>query len=401
MPRYTYHIINHQGKPETGTLEANSASEVAQELKSACRYILAINQDLFSRLSHRVSTPRLNGIERIMFTDHLSSMIRSGTPLMEALETYIKEEKGQKVILVKSIIQRFSQGQPLSVSLAAFPHTFSPLYQALVNAGEVSGSLEESLAYIATDLRRDHEFHERIKSALLYPAFVLGVAIIVISGLIVFVIPRISEITQSFGTNMPLPTRIVSSIAAWLTTNGTLTIFLVVSTIIALSLALRRQKFKAKMLDALLDVPVIGKVLKRYTISRFLQILGGCIRNGVPLIQSFSLIQGVVGHPRYQAACLRLQQRISKGHSLSAAVTHEPELFSASVGSVIKGGEKTGTLSDALMRLSELYEAEIDRDLKRLTDLIEPVLTVILGIVVAAIALAVIAPIYQITSKIK
>jgi type IV pilus assembly protein PilC len=265
----------------------------------------------------------------------------------------------------------------------------------------VSGTLDESLRYISKDLRRDHEFHERIKSALLYPAFVLAVAFIVISGLVVFVIPRLTEITQSFGDDMPLSTQIVSRISLWLSDYGGLVLLAVIGSMISLVFALKKPSFKVKFDSYLLHVPLIGPLMRRYTVSRFLRILGGCIKNGVPLLQSFTIIERVLGHQEYREACQRLEHRIAKGNSLSIALTHEPTLFPASVISLVKGGEKTGTLSQALFRLSSFYEAEIDRDLKRLTDLIEPVLTVILGIIVAAIALAVIAPIYQLTSKIK
>jgi type II secretory pathway component PulF len=327
MPLYTYRIINRNGQTETGSYQADSTAEVAQELKSVCRYILEIREAGISQLFSKLPQSNFSSLERMMFTDHLAAMVKSGTPLVEALETYIQDESGRKVAVVKSLIARISEGMPLSVALSAYPKIFSPLYTALVHAGEVSGTLDESLSYISKDLRRDHEFHERIKSALLYPAFVLAVAFIVISGLVVFVIPRLTEITQSFGDDMPVSTKIVSQISIWLSNYGGLVLLAIVGSLILLVVSLKKPSVKAKFNTLMLRLPLIGPLMRRYTVSRFLRILGGCIKNGVPLLQSFTIIQGVLGHQEYQEACKRLEHRIAKGNSLSIALTHEPTLF--------------------------------------------------------------------------
>ncbi|MDP3955468.1 MAG: type II secretion system F family protein, partial [bacterium] len=201
---------------------------------------------------------------------------------------------------------------------------------------------------------------------------------------------------------LPLMTRIVSSAATFLTSFGPLLILLFVGLVVGFFFLLKNKKTKEKLDPFLLRLPLVGKIIKKYILARFLRVVGSCLKYGVPLGASFATVGAIVGNVYYQQACRRIEVKITKGKSLSEALgEEEASLFPRLLVRSIRGAEKTGSVDEAMIRLSQFYEDDIDRGLKRMTDLIEPALVIVLGIIVAAIAISVIAPIYQMTSKIK
>lgn len=392
-----------KNRQQRGIIHADSKEEAAAQIKKPGWFItylkLGSKQDgLASLFSPKIG---LGAIERILFTDHLAAMIQSGTPLIEALETYQEEEKPQNAQMIESIIQDSKRGKKLSESMAVFPDTFSPLYLALVRAGELSGSLEETLEYLATDLRREKEFYDQVKSALIYPMVVLFVALIVITILVLFVIPRITQVTQSLGDELPTMTRIVSSVAIFLADFGPILLIATLGLIVVGILLIRNRQTRQKLEPRLLKLPVIGDLIQKYILARFLRVLSGSIKYAIPLTQSLANVGDLVDNVVYQKACQRISKFVSTGGSLSQALSQEgSNLFPNIVVKTIRSGEKTGTLHKSMFRLSKFYEAEVDRDLKRLTDLIEPALVIVLGLIVGTTAISVIAPIYELTGRL-
>jgi len=172
--------------------------------------------------------------------------------------------------------------------------------------------------------------------------------------------------------------------------------------IVAIIVLLKNKKTKEKLEPYFLRLPLVGQLLKKYILARFLRIIGSCIKYGISFSSSFNIVGEVVGNIKYKKACERTEAKIVKGVSLSEALSQEKAgLFPRSIVRTIKGAEKTGYVDEAMMRLSKFYEDDIDRELKRITDLIEPAMVIVLGVIVAAIAISVIAPIYQMTARIK
>ncbi|MFH1971258.1 MAG: type II secretion system F family protein [Patescibacteria group bacterium] len=403
MPNYLYKIINKKGEIKSGRISSESKEQVADQIKEDGWYIIEIKDEKKSLLGLSFLAKKINldAFERINFTDHLAALIKAGAPLGETLEAYV-DDGDKRLVIIDSIIKDIRQGKKLSESMAVYPKTFSSLYISLIQAGELTGSLDETLEYLTNELRREYEFKQRIKSALFYPALVLFVALVVILIIILGVIPKIAEVTKSLGGDMPLATKIVTSAAFFLTHYGILISGLIISGIVFLIFLLRIEKTREKIGAYLLKLPMVGKIMKKYILARLLRIIGSCTRYGVILTAALDAGSEVVDNIRYKEACLNINKKIIKGISLSSALSGEGvDLFPGLIVRTIKGAEKTGGLDAALLRLSTQYEIEVDRDLKRLTDLIEPILVVFLGIIVLAIAVSVIGPIYQMTSKIK
>lgn len=404
MAKFSYTITDKQGRSEKGFIEAISREEAASQVKKDNWFIVFLEKEKESKFNLPLfgDKDKFSSFERIVFTDHLVAMFNSGTPLIDALETYCDDESKRGAAIIERMIKEIERGRKLSEAMSSFPKTFSPLYLALVQSGELTGRLDEVLEYMAKELRREYEFSERIKSALLYPALVLIVAFFVVLLLVLVVIPKITVVTKSFGGNLPLVTRIVSSVASALTAFGPLIILLVLVAVVAIFFILRIKKTKEKLDPYLLRLPLVGPLLKKYILARFLRLVGSCVKYGIPLSSSLAIVREVVGNLQYKEACERTNAKVVKGVSLSKALSQEEsDLFPRSIIRTLRGAEKTGYVDEAMLRLSNFYEDGIDRELKRITDLIEPFLVIVLGIIVAAIAISVIAPIYQMTARIK
>lgn len=401
---YNYKITNGRGNDQVGKIEATTREEVAEHIARKNWFIVYIREDQgrLSGLSRLFSHDDFSGLERIVFTDHLAAMIESGTPIVEAVRTYGEEDGKKPIRITQEIIKSVQQGKTLSQALHRFPKTFPPFYTSLVEAGEMTGRLDETLGYLASELRREHEFKERIKSAMIYPIFVLAVAFCVIVLLVFLVIPKITELTKSLGGDLPLSTRIVSRAATYIQLFGPLMLALPFILGFAVFFMLRNPKTKVKVQPYLLKLPLVGTIIRKYIIARFLRIVGSSLKYGIHLTTAFDTVGIVTGNIVYQEACARMKSKVTRGVALSEALGAEGSfLFPNIIVRTVRGAEKTGSVDSSMLRLSGFYESEIDRQLKRVTDLIEPVLVVVLGLIVGSIAISVIAPIYQLTSKIK
>jgi type II secretory pathway component PulF len=402
MAIYSYEITS-KGATQKGRIYADNVEEAALQVKKPGWYIVnlkeeVIGQSRFLFIGFKSAFP---SYDKINFTDHLSSAIGAGTPLQDALDAYV-EEGDRKSEIIDTISKDVQRGRKLSDAMSKHPRIFSPLYTALVEAGEVSGSLDETLAYMANELRREHEFVSKVKSAMFYPIIVLTVSLIVVSLVIGLVVPKIVAITQNFGGDLPTITKIVVAISRFLNSYSWLIGLFILGLIATIAYLLKDAKSKSELKAKLITFPLVGQIMRQFILARFLRIVGSCIKYGIQLPKALELSGGIVDNLRYKAACENINKKITHGQNLSAAFAAEDKLlFPPIISRTIKGGEKTGKVDIGLLRLSSYYEAEVDRNLKRLTELIEPAMIIILGVFVALIAISVIAPIYQMTSRIK
>ena len=393
MSTFTYSIRSKEGLSQQGQIDAESKEDAVKTILRPGWFMTSISSSEGVHKTSSLFSKSMSTLERIVFTDHLAEMVSSGTPIIEAIETYKSDEQTKATRLLSDIVTHVRQGKKLSEAMARHRDVFSPYYVAVVHAGEMTGQLDDSFRYIAKELRREFEFSEKIKSALMYPAFVLVVAFGVIMLLILLVIPKITELTKSFGGELPLATKIVAGGADFLTTYGVL---------VVIGMLLRLPKTKNKLDPYLLKLPLFGTILRHYQLSRFLRVLGSSVEYGIALATACDMVSDIVTSQVYKEAAVRLKTNITKGVSIANGLSREnPLYFPPFIIRSLKGSERTGTAAKALQRIAVFYENDVDRSLHRMTELIQPILTIILGVIVGAIALAVVTPIYQITSKIK
>lgn len=398
---YKYKIGNLKNS-KSGTIEAVSREEAYEMIKKEGWFVLELSEKTLGGLNFSFSpSDVMSDFERINLTDHMASMIGAGTPIREALEAYSDDDSG-KSQLISRIVSDIERGKPLSKALLNFPKIFSPLYIALTKAGEISGSLDDTLSYLANELRREHEFKSKVKSAMFYPSLVLSVSVAVVILVVTTVVPKIAEITKSLGAEMPFLTRIVIRATDFLVTNYIVMLGLLGVLLFTVVYMLRKKDVREKLKVKLLDVPMVGPVMKKYILARLFRIIGSCVKYGIPLPAAFDAAKDVVDNELYKLSMDRINKKITKGETLAGAFAFEnKKLFPGIIARSIKGAEKTGTIDTTLFRLSTQYEIEVDRDLKRATELIEPIMIVVLGVIVLGIAVSVIAPIYELTSNLR
>ena len=402
MTEYIYEIA--QGREvKRGKINAETISEASLQIKKPGWFVVELKEARKERRGFLFFNPKpkFPSYDRINFTDHLASSIGAGTALQEALEAYI-EEGDRKSEIIDTINKDIQRGKKLSEAMSKYPSIFSPLYITLVQAGEITGSLDETLEYLANELRREHEFIARVKSAMFYPALVLSVSLVVVTLVIGVVVPKIIAITENFGSDLPAITRIMAKFAGFLVDYASLIVFFFILLTIFFVYILRDRGMRRKISARMTRSPLIGLIMRQFILARFLRIVGGCIKYGIQLPKALELSADVVDNDLYRTACENINKKITRGQNFSTALSDEDKLlFPPIISRTVKGGEKTGKVDVGLMRLSVYYETEVDRNLKRLTEMIEPVMVVSLGALVALIAISVIAPIYQMTSKIK
>ncbi len=402
MPEFIYEISNEK-ESQRGRINAESITEAALQIKKPGWFITELQdtRKVKKFLPFLESKPKFPLYDKINFTDHLASSIGAGTPIQEALDAYV-EEGDRKSEIIDTISKDIQRGKRLSEAMAQYPSIFSPLYIAMVQAGEITGSLDETLEYLANELRREHDFISKVKSALFYPIIVLCVSLIVVIVVIGFVVPKMVEIMKNFGGELPALTKILMSVAQFLV-NFRLYILLSIITIIGIFIYLfTNEKIRVYINAKLTRFPLVGQIIRQFILARFLRIIGGCIRYGIQLPKAIELSASIVNNVLYKEACENINKKIIKGQNFSSALSDEDkELFPPIISRTIRGGERTSKVDAGLIRLSLYYEAEVDRNLKRLTELIEPVMVIVLGVFVALIAIAVISPIYQMTSRIQ
>ena len=400
MKDYSYKITNEKDTL-SGTVRALSLNDAAEQIKRSGWYILELKikkgrflTDIFGKKGEKMSA-----FERINFTDHLSSMVAAGTPIRDALEAY-SDNREEKMEMIDSISKDIEQGRSLSEAFSRYPRAFSHLYISLVKAGETTGSLDETMDYLSSELRRDNEFISRIKSSLYYPILVIILAFVVIGMVVTMVLPRVVEISKNLTGETPLLTKIVISVAGIISKFGLPFIGLVILAVMFLIYLMRNEKTSEAISSKLLDFPLIGEVMKKYTLVRLFRIIGSSVKYGIPIIECMDSAISVAQTERYKESLRRIKGRVAKGASISESISFEDKkLYPGVIVKTLKGAEKTGSVDKACLRLSISYELQLDRDLKKLTTMIEPLLIIFLGIMVCLIAIAVITPIYQMTSR--
>ena len=401
MAEYIYEIIKDK-KIKRGKINADSITEASLQIKKPGWFIVELKEDKNTKKTFFFfdSRPKFPSYERVNFTDHLASSVGAGTPIQEALEAYV-EEGDRKSEIIDTISKDIQRGKKLSEAMSKYPSIFSPLYVALVQAGELTGNLDETLEYLANELRREHEFIAKVKSAMFYPIVVLSVSLIVVIVVIGFVVPKMIEITKNFGSDLPPATRIVNNFAQFLSDYTALIILFFILLVFGFVYLFKNEKVRIKFNAKIIKTPLIGEIMRQFILARFLRIVGGCVKYGIQLPKAIELSAGVADNVLYKQACENINKKIIRGQNLSLALADEDKLlFPPIISRTVKGGEKTSKVDVGLIRLSNYYEAEVDRNLKRLTEIIEPAMVIALGILVGFIAFAVIAPIYQITSRI-
>jgi type IV pilus assembly protein PilC len=332
-----------------------------------------------------------------IFTRQLATMMKAGVPLLQAFDIVGRGNPNVSVTkLLNDVRTDVETGTSLSSAFRKYPLYFNTLYCNLVEAGEQAGILESLLDRLAVYMEKTEAIKSKIKSALMYPISVLVVAFVVVAVIMIFVIPAFKEVFSSFGAELPAPTLIVMGVSEFFVAYWWLIFGGIGGSVYFFMQAWKRNVKMQNVMDRLmLKMPIFGVLVEKSCIARWTRTLATMFAAGVPLVDALDSVGGASGNALYADATEKIQQEVSTGTSLTAAMTNA-NLFPTMVLQMCAIGEESGSVDHMLGKAADFYEAEVDEMVAGLSSLMEPIIIVILGTVIGGIVVSMYLPIFKI-----
>ncbi len=403
MGAYSYQAINEQGKKVKGVLEGDSARQIRAQLREKNLKPIEVEaaaetggkkkQSAFART--RVSTADLS-----LITRQLATLIQSNLPLDEALNaTAQQSRKPQIKSLILEVRSRVLEGHTLANALGEAPRVFDELYRSMVRAGEHAGFLGLVLDRLADHTENSQYTQQKLKMAMIYPFILVGVAISVISALMVFVVPKLLGIFENSGAELPVLTRALVASSDFLTSYGLYVLIAIVGLVFAFRHALKDEGRRRQYHGFLLKVPFISGVLRAMDTARFASTLSIMMASGVPLLEGLKISGEVLANLVLRQSSMDVATRVQEGSSLHKAMEQSGE-FPPMMVHMVASGEASGELETMLERAAKNQERELEMTLSTLMGVLEPLLVVGMGGMVLMIVLAVLLPMFNLNTLI-
>lgn len=409
MPTFIYMAKNSSGQTVQGEVLAASSREALQRLREQEVLVTRLQEkvervfNLSNKLTGWRQRWRSRGVsakELVVFTHQLATLIRAGVPLLECLDILSGEvENSTLQQVVKRIREEVEGGTLLAHAMRNYPTIFHEFYRSMVEVGETTGRLDESLAQLAVYLDKHAQLRAKIFSGLAYPALLVSVAMMVLIFLMIWVVPLFSGLFQDMGESLPWLTQAVIEVAEGFQNN----FFLLLSLFGCLGMGVRwmlRDPKSRHVLDGLvLRTPLFGDVFLKAAIVRFARTLGFLIHRGVPLLTSLGVAGTVTGNKVLEQSIKLSTTNVQDGRPLSETLRAR-KVFPPMVTQMIKVGESTGSLDAMLDKIADLFEQEVDRTVATLTSVLEPCVILVVGCGIALVVVAMYLPIFSIGSVI-
>ena len=339
--------------------------------------------------------------EKVFFAENFRVMVKAGLSISEALETLAMQTKSKKFAnALYDIRDGVTQGGSLASALAKYPKIFPEYFINMIRVGEISGNLENNLAELANQMRKDHDLTSKVRGAMIYPAVIVVATAGIGTMMFVYVIPSMLSIFEEMNLTLPLATRIIIAVSKTINTHGLLLIVITAATIAGITMLGRTRKGRRAIHFMLIHLWIIGPIIKKINLARFARTASSLLKTDIPVIETFKITSTVLGNIYYKDVCLKVSEELLQGTAINVSLLRSPKLFPPLVTQMVSVGEKSGTLDTLLAELANFYESEVADITKNLSSIIEPVLIVFLGGVVGLIAFAVISPIYSLSQGI-
>lgn len=351
-------------------------------------------------LHREISLGGVSLVEKAVFAKNLAVMLRAGLTINNALAISQSQAHGRLRHIIKDLRRDVEAGNSLSDALAVHKKVFSGFFIQMVTVGESSGTLDEALETIATQLEKEHALATKITGAMIYPMIILVSGFLLGLFMAFFVFPKIIPLFKGLNIPLPFTTRALIAVSDIIASYGTLLLILIAIIIVGLIWFVNTAPAKPLTHWLLLRVPVIKNISKNANLARFCRTMGSMLKSGVVIEQALYIAKDTVGNYYYKNSVGKVAQRITTGAKLSGNLREFKALYPEIVVEMINVGEQSGKLSDVLLYLADYYDLEVDTATRALTTFIEPLLLVVIGGGVGLLALAIITPIYELTGNI-
>jgi general secretion pathway protein F len=405
MPAFEYKALSPAGREQSGVIEGDTARQARQALRERGLSPLDIKQVAAEKsqgtVRQRFSGSGLNATELALLTRQLATLVRSGTPLEEALATTAKQSSKSRIKrIILAVRARVNEGHPLESGLSEFPAAFPELYRATVAAGEQSGHLDAVLDRLAEYAENRQEIQQKINMAMLYPTILTSIALLVAGGLLTYVVPQVVQVFEHLGQQLPLITRVLITVSEATKAYGLYILIALGIGVYLFSRSMRNEVFRTRIHHVLLRVPLVSKLIRGINTARFARTLSILVGSGVPVLEALRIAAQVIPHIPMRQAVLNAAANVREGASINSSLAASG-LFPPMTLHLIASGEASGNLQTMLERAASHQERELQTTISAIMTLFEPVLILVMGVLVLIIVLAILLPIFELNQLVQ
>lgn len=401
MAKFNYVAVDATGNEIKGEIEGKNKDDVIKALKMRRMTVKEVKRDWKSlEISFG---DKIKDEDIVIITRQLSTMISAGLPIMKALDIIASQASKKSVReMFEDIKSQIEQGAPFSRGLEKYRNVFGDLYINMVRAGEAGGLLDNVLDRLAGYMEKAISLKRKVKAAMMYPSVVLTVAVVVVWGLMVFIIPKFKEMYEGFGGTLPALTQFTINLSNFLSSwygGGLILAFIVISIVTIRILYKKSEKGRYTIDQFLLKIPKIGDLLKKVAVSKFSRTLGTLLNSGVPILEALDIVAKTSGNKVIEKHLMRSKTDIESGKNIVYPL-EKAGVFPPMVTQMISVGEETGALDQMLTKIADFYDDEVDRAVEGLTKLVEPMLMLFVGGAVGFVIIAMYLPIFKMGSVV-
>jgi type IV pilus assembly protein PilC len=404
--RFKFKAIKNNGKRYEGTAESQSKFSLYNELKADGNMLISAEElnpaKLWNYLLKYFSFfGGISTAQKITFAKNLSAMTKAGLSLSRALSVIERQTKNTRFKnVVEGLNLEIKKGNTLSEALKKYPNIFSNLFVSMARAGEESGSLSAALANVALQMDKTYRLQKKIKGAMIYPAVIVSVMIIVGILMLIFVLPGITSTFKELNTELPFTTKVIIFLSDFLSGHWFLTILIILAVVSGFYLSLKTVVGKRIRDRVIIKLPLVGDLVKETNSAQVARTLSSLLSAGVPVAQALTITKDTISNYYYRQVLEEAIKIVEKGENISSVFIKNSELYPNFVGEMMGVGEETGNMASMLGEVAFFYETDVEERTKDLSTIIEPVLVVLIGVVVAFFALSIIAPIYSVMDNL-
>jgi type IV pilus assembly protein PilC len=412
MAVFQYVLKDTSGNRKEGEIKAATLDTAIQTLTEQDQVIITIKEEdtswdflgpfldeinlSYERLKNRIPLTNL-----VFFTRQLATMFSAGLTIERSVQGLAADEKHPRLKKVlNKVVQNVRQGLNLSASFQLHPGVFNNLYIAMIKAGEVSGNLDEILDHLATYLENIDDTRRKVRSAMTYPIFMLIFMATMITAMFIWIIPKFSDVYAQLGSKLPKATQTLVSLSEWVSSNFGSILFFSFIIIVSIWMIAKTRKGGFFIDSLILKLPVFGSLNKQAILNKFCKTFGILVGAGVPVLESTLLLSKVVDNRVFEEATLDASKDIREGYNISTAL-RRTEVFPSIMLQLTSTGEETGELGDLLDRASDYYYKQVNVLVDRMTTLIEPLLILAVGVVIAIMVVVTYLPVFHLGAALQ
>lgn len=402
MPAYKCKIILKNGKTTERVIQSHSLSSLKLAIQAEGGFLVQHKKSIrqlpeifFSRV------PKIKHKELYSFNQEFLTLLKAGLPVVSILTGIIhKLKSGYFVEILTNVRDDIKEGESISNAFGKYSGSFSPLYIAMLRAGEAGGNIPDAVSEYLKHINKEQIIRQKIKAAATYPAILIACSLVVICFLLVYIVPAITGSFIDSGAEVPFLTRVLLSISGFVKSYAILLIIAIIFAISGSWFYLKNSETARLILDRLIiRLPFLGNLILIYTVSLFSSSLSAILKGGLPLDRSLVVAKGLVTNRYLQSALVKVISSVQKGHGFADSL-QDADIFPDMAVRIVAAGEESGNLDNVLIEVASFYEKDVESRLTIVTSAVEPALMVIMGIIIGFILLAVYMPIFQMAGTI-